>query len=337
MSDLSTIFRNLEIRSPHEYDFGGMSFRVPAYTPAPFGGRFSPFAAGVPPLVGDLQQRLYEHAYMRELTGRIEDPPPPQSIEDYMDTLSAANATRERWDSGWVITQFAPNGGIWAKKGEIVQSFAPGRYASMQGAAPFAGAPVNVFFSKESRELQPGFYHVFGERPFDDRNPGLSRIYFHIDEAGAPMLVNALTSTLNRFLVPFRMKTLSYRGVYARSDAAVLFFPKRHFPIIAQLIAGRIRGSVRDHLRPRVPLMTKRLFDGIALAEDPGNGDSFGTSRCRLIAQAIWDAYARGQQSEEARMQELDMQFTRNGLALARPYLRAASADVYEIAMEIAA
>ncbi|HWW62309.1 MAG TPA: T3SS effector HopA1 family protein [Thermoanaerobaculia bacterium] len=336
MSDLATIFRAVEIRSPHDYMLGGVSFRVPAYSPAPFGGQFSPFAAGVPPLVGDLQQRLYEHAYMRELTGRIEESQ-PQSIEDYMDVLSAANATRERWDSGWTITQFAHGGAIWAKKGDVVQSFAPGRYAGMQGAAPSVGAPVNVYLAKESRELQPGFYHMFGELPFDDRTPGLARIYFHIDEAGAPLLVNAVTSTLNRFLVPFRMKTLSYRGVYVRSDAAVLFFPKRHFPIIARLVAGRIRDAVRAHLRPRVPLMTKRLFDGVALAEDPGNGDSFGTNRCRLIAQAIWDAYARGQQSEEARMQELDMQFTRNGLALARPYLRAASADVYEIPMEIAA
>src|SRR5215212_2887361 len=309
MSDLATIFRSIDIRSPHEYNLGGTSFRVPAYTPAPFGGQFSPFAAGVPPLVGDLQQRLYEHAYMRELNGRIEDAPPSQSIVDYMDELSAANATRERWDGGWVITQFAHNGAIWAKKDEIVQSFAPGRYASMHGATPSVGAPVNVYLSKESRELQPGFYHVFGERLFDDHSRGLSRIYFHIDEAGAPALVNAITSTLNRFLVPFRMKTLSYRGVYIRADAAVLFFPKRNFPIIAQLIAGRIRGSVRDHIRPRIPLMTKHLFDGIAAAEDPGNGDSFGTSRCRLIAQAIWDAYARGQQSEEARIQELDMQF----------------------------
>ena len=336
MSDLEAIFRAVSIRSLHEYELGGVAFRVPQFSPAPFGGQFSPFAAGVPALVGDLQQRLYEHAYMRALNGKVEDAPPTQSTTDYTDALSAANATRERWDAGWQVAQIGPNGAVWAQKGAAMQTFAPGRYATMQGAAPFAGAPINVYLAKESRVLQPGFYHVFGEVPFDERAQNLTRIYFHIDEPGAPLLINAITSSLNRFRVPFRMKTLSFRGVFVRADAAVLFFPKRSFPIIAQLLA-RIRASVRDHLRPHVPLMTKKLFDGIAVAEDPGNGDSFGTSRCRLIAQAIWDAYMRGQQSDEARMQELDMQFTRNGLALARPYLRAASADVYVIPMEAAA
>lgn len=334
MSDLEAIFRAIVIRSQHEYELGGVSFRVPAYSPAPFGGQFSPFAAGVPPLVGDLQQRIYEHAYVRPLNGRIDDAPPPPSMASLADALSAANATRERWDAGWRIVQLAPNGHIWARKGAAVQSFAPGRYATVQGAPPLVGAPANVYLAKESRDLQPGFYHVFGELPLDDRNDGrLTRIYFHIDEAGAPLLVNAVTSSLNRFLVPFRMKTLAYRGIYTRADAAVLFFAKRSFPIIARLLA-RIRGSVRDHLGARTPLMTKRLFDGIGLAEDPANGDSFGTSRCRLIAQAIWDAYTRGQQSEAARTQELDLQFARNGLVLALPYLRAASADVYEIPRE---
>ncbi|HVR41699.1 MAG TPA: T3SS effector HopA1 family protein [Thermoanaerobaculia bacterium] len=336
MSDLETIFRGVVIRSPVEYELGGVAFRVPAFSPAPFGGQFSPFAAGVPPLVGDLQQRLYEHAYTKPLGTHIEDTPPQQSSESLADALSQANATRERWDTGWRIAQFAPNGSVYAQKGAVMRSFAPGLYATMQGTSPMAGAPVNVYLAKGSRDMQPGFYHVFGEQPFDDRGLNLTRIYFHIDEAGAPQLINALTTSLNRFRVPFRMKSLSYRGVYTRADAAVLFFPKRSFPIIAQLL-GRIRANVRNHLRPRVPLMTKRLFDGIALAEDPANGDSFGTSRCRLIAQAIWDAYTRGEQSDEARMQELDMQFTRNGLALARPYLRAGSADTYEIPMELAA
>jgi hypothetical protein len=50
------------------------------------------------------------------------------------------------------------------------------------------------------------------------------------------------------------------------------------------------------------------------------------------VAQAIWDAYARGLQTEEARMLELAIQFQRNGLSLEKPHLRAASADIYEAA-----
>ncbi len=53
-------------------------------------------------------------------------------------------------------------------------------------------------------------------------------------------------------------------------------------------------------------------------------------NRSRLVAQAIWDAYARGMQTEESRMQELAIQFECNGLSLAAPHLRAASANIYE-------
>ena len=72
-----------------------------------------------------------------------------------------------------------------------------------------------------------------------------------------------------------------------------------------------------------MPLLDQRLHDGIGLAEDPATGESFGMSRSRLIAQAIWDAYARGQQSEESRMLELAIQFQRERLSLDQPHLRA--------------
>jgi hypothetical protein len=111
----------------------------------------------------------------------------------------------------------------------------------------------------------------------------------------------------------------------------VLFFAARYFQLIARLLPA-IRAEVREHLREATPLLTYRLGDGIGLAEDPATGESFGMSRSRLIAQAIWDAYARGTQSEESRMMELSIQFSRHGLSLDKPHLRAASADIYEVA-----
>lgn len=344
MSDLRNVLRSVIVRSPMEYELGGATFRVSAFASPAFGGHahahghghaHAPAAPELPPLVNDLQSRLYEYAYTRALNGRIEEVPQPQQAPQSLeDELTAANTTRERWEGGWQIVQFAPTGAIYARKGTMTQMVAPGRYALPQGGTPFPGAWVNIQIAKESREIQPGFYHVFSDVPLDDSTAGnLTRIYFNVDEAGAAPLVHAVTSTLNRLLVPFRMKTLSYRGLYTRSDAAVLFFSKRHFGIVARLL-GRIRGAVRDHLRARTPLMTKRLHDGIGVAEDPGGGDSFGTHRCRLIAQAIWDAYSRGAHSEEARFEELALQFTRNGLAIDKPWLRSGSADIYELPEE---
>jgi hypothetical protein len=311
-----------------EYELAGRTHKV-----APFGAGQSPmwsaYSAGQPPLVIDLQTNLYDEAYCRPLGSRAE---PPSSATSIVEALSAANAGRDRWESGWTLAQMMPNGHALARKGDLANVFPPGELTAANGGVPSAGAPLNVFFARESRTQQPGFYVANGETPAPfGADSRMTRIYWHIAEEGAVPLTRALTALLNRYQVPFRFKTLSYSGVYTRADAAVLYFATRYYQMIARLLPA-IREEVRNHLRPATPLLTLKLYDGIGLAEDPATGESFGMSRSRLIAQAIWDAYARGMQSEESRMMELALQFDRIGLSLDRPHLRAASADLYEAA-----
>jgi hypothetical protein len=326
--DVRRLFRATIIRSPLEYELAGRTHRV-----APFGAGQSPmwsaYSTGQAPLVVDLQTQIYDEAYCRPLGTRTDPPANPVSL---LETLSAANAGRDRWESGWVLAQYTNNGQAMARKGDDGNLFAPGEYSVVNGGPPSPGAQLHVFFARESRNQQPGFYIVNGETPAPfGSDSRMTRIYWHIAEEGAVPLVRSVSTLLNRYQVPFRFKTLSYSGAYTRADAAVLFFAARYFQIIANLLP-QIRAEVRGHLRTPTPLLTRRLHDGIGLAEDPANGESFGMNRSRLVAQAIWDAYARGTQSEESRMQELAIQFQRNGLSLDHPHLRGASADIYEVA-----
>lgn len=323
MSDaVRELFAATVLRSPMEYELAGRTHKV-----APFGAGQSPlwsaYATGQPPLVVDLEARIYEEAYCRPLGSRPEPPPQPQSLAEI---LSAANAGRDRWESGWTVAQPTQNGHVVARKGDLSHMFGPGEFAMHHGA-------LHVLFARESRTQQPGFYVANGETPAPFGSESrMTRIYWHIAEEGAVPLTRVVTTLLNRYEIPFRFKTLAFTGVYSRSDAAVLYFAARYFQAVMQLLPS-IREEVRDLLRPAVPLMTKKLHDGIGLAEDPGTGESFGMSRSRLIAQAIWDAYTRGMQSEEARMQELAIQFQRYGLSLDYPHLRPSSSDAfYEVA-----
>lgn len=326
--DLRELLRAVLIRSPMEYELAGRTHKV-----APFGAGQSPtwsaYSAGQPPLVIDLQTAIYDEAYCRSLGSRTEPTPNAVSL---VEPLSAANAGRDRWESGWLLAQMMPNGHAMAHKGELANVFAPGEFAAVHGGAPAAGGPLHVLFARESRTQQPGFYLANGETPAPfGADSRMTRIYWHVAEEGAVPLTRAVTALLNRYQVPFRFKTLAYSGVYTRADAAVLYFASRYYQIVARLLPS-IREEVRNQLRPATPLLTWKLFDGIGLAEDPATGESFGMSRSRLIAQAIWDAYARGLQTEESRMMELAIQFDRIGLSLERPHLRAASADIYEAA-----
>jgi hypothetical protein len=323
--DLRNLLRAVLIRSPMEYELAGRTHKV-----APFGAGQSPawsaYSAGQPPLVVDLQTCIYDEAYCRPLGSRTE---PPANAVSLVEQLSAANAGRDRWESGWSLAQKMADGHALARKGDLANVFAPGEFTAAPGGAPSAGAPLHVFFARESRTQQPGFYLANGEAPAPfGADSRMTRIYWHIAEAGAVPLTRAVTALLNRYQVPFRFKTLAYGGAYTRADAAVLYFASRYHQIVARLLPA-ILAEVRSHLRPATPLLTLRLYDGVGLAEDPATGESFGMSRSRLIAQAIWDAYARGLQTEESRMLELAIQFDRIGLSLDRPHLRAASADIY--------
>ncbi|HYC88935.1 MAG TPA: T3SS effector HopA1 family protein [Thermoanaerobaculia bacterium] len=329
--NLRALFRAIVIRSPMEYELAGRVQKV-----APFGAGQNPLWAAhsvnEPPLVVDLQTRIYDEAYCRPLGTRAD---PPASMVSLVDALSAANAGRDRWETGWTLVQVLPHGGITARKGDATHLFAPGEfsYAHQHGRAHVhPGAPLHVMFARESRTQQPGFYIINGDTPAPSGSDSrMTRIYWHIGEEGAVPLVRAVSTLLNRYQIPFRFKTLAYSGVYTRADAAVLFFAARYYGVILKLLP-LLRAEVAHSLRPAVPLLTRRLHDGLGLAEDPATGASFGMSRSKLVAQAVWDAYTRGTQSEEARMQELALQFERHGLSLERPHLRAGSADIYEVA-----
>lgn len=323
MSDIATELRRdlaaVIIRSPYELEIRGQSLPLP--DPAALYQR-NPMMFATSPLYVHLQNEIYDRLYTRP-TGQ------PAMGEDLTPLLSAANRGSERWEHDWTFWQPDPTGGVWATRELSVVLAQPGQWTAPNGGAAMPGAPLSVFLAKELPHAQPGFYISLGDVPFDRFTEGrMLRVYFDVEERGAAELMSAVTGTLNAFLVPFRFKILNRRGSFTRADAAVLYAGRRYYGIIARLLP-RIRERVQDVLREPVPLFTKALYPGIGLAEDPGSGDSFGLSRSRLLTQAIWNAWSRGDQSVDGRLAELERIFGAAGLRLDKPYLNAGSADLY--------
>jgi hypothetical protein len=138
-----------------------------------------------------------------------------------------------------------------------------------------------------------------------------------------------VTQTLNRFQVPFRYKCMTISGQFERLDAAVLYVSKKFFRISAELAASG-RETLKAFLRPETPLFTRKLAPGLAFAEDPGNGESFGMNRCRILAEGICRAASKGLSKEGERMQEVARHFAQYGLSFDRIHLNAQSADFYD-------
>jgi len=284
--------------------------------------------------VVQLQQLFYESCYCRRFGGAPSAFRGVQAPDSsFIETLAAANTSREHWDVGWRLQQLLPSGQIVAGKGALTRMVWPGEFLSHgpPGMPSGPGTEISLFVAKESRTIQPGFYYVFGEALADQEEElGPVRLYWNITAPGAAPLVAGITAVLNRFAIPFRFKCLSVPEWFDRADAAVLYIAKRHYRVAALLLADVHRAVVQS-LKAATPLFTKPLADGLGLAEDPMTGESFGMNRCRLLAAAVCNAHARGLDTPEARLSEVTAAFAAAGLSLERPYLNGGSADAYAL------
>lgn len=175
---------------------------------------------------------------------------------------------------------------------------------------------------------QPSWYMAHG-RP---EPPGTKwlRLYWHVTSQGAPILLGVATEILNRLQVSFRLKILLDTSI-DRRDAAVLYLPLSRW-IVARDFVEAIANRLEDlgALHPAIPLFAKAIRPGVGLAEDPQTGVSFGMHRSGLVARALARSYLSGHAEEEQQWSGLSAEFAREGLSIERPYLNAASRDLYE-------
>jgi hypothetical protein len=197
-------------------------------------------------------------------------------------------------------------------------------------------APISSFMSalseanagKKSFIAQPGCYLALGQpEPSGTKWP---RLYWNVNPSGAITLVSIATGILNRLRVSFRLKVLLDTSV-ARRDAAVLYVPLADWPAARDIIGpvGRQLDESRN-LEPATPLFTKTLRPGVALAEDPQTGVSFGMHRSALVACSLAKSFIAGHTEENQQSSDLQGEFERENLSIDRAYLNPGSADVYE-------
>jgi len=288
-----------------------------------------PLAARFPSST-QVQHYLYEHCFCRRFGSGARVEVPAGSL---LEELSQSNSGKDLWDPGWRIDELLPDGRIRATRDGLTRAFWPGEFVSFEGpgVAPRAGVQVTAFFPRQSTGTQAGYYFAFGNTPEEDlEDNGLIRFYWAVDQAGAAALMRAVTGTLNRFQVPFRLKMPVDRSFYQRLDAAVLYVHKRFYPICSRLLLP-VHATLRPRLTIGTPLFTKPFAEGIGLAEDTGTQESFGMHRCRLLAEGIWNADRNGGLASPSRMDGLAKHFALHGIDLARPYLNPGSVDQYPI------
>jgi hypothetical protein len=329
--ELARIIDAVAILSPSSFTFAGY----------PSSGLAMPMMglkieAGMPPLMTELVGQLYQHCYSNRFAGQVvkAQMPRPEIDEEWVETLSRANSSRERWEDGWQVAHTTPQGQAIARRGSINRVLNPGEFVNLSGSGMFLApdASVRVYVPRDSRTMQPGYYFAFGETGADSADQlSVVRFYWNVSAEGAPRLLELISSGLNRWQVPFRFKTGSNPAILARSDSAVLYSPRRYAQITYELVL-EIHERILPLLRAEVPLFSLPLAAGLAFAEDTGTQESFGMARCRTLAQGIWQAHKSGALAIEERLATVERQFEAEGIPLERPWLNAGSANEFEFA-----
>jgi hypothetical protein len=283
-------------------------------------------------LSGEARERLAEILYAtlhcRKLPGSA--PADWVAAREFMHGLSAANAGTGTWQSGWVIRGFAPDGEIVAEKHGIrfwvpSRDFRPSRTPLQVGGHCWVKVP------EECYGLLPGFYLALADPgEIGVEGSGIVRVYWHLWSGGAAPLVASLTRELNRQGVPFELKLLADPAFYPRADGAVLYLSAGVYRAVVPLLS-RIHLEVRSWLRGSVSAFAKRIAHGVGLAEDPGEGSSFGQHRSALLADELAKPESLAADSGPERCRAVLTGLQRKGWAPEALYLNRGSTDAYPL------
>jgi hypothetical protein len=282
-------------------------------------------------LVFTLQSQLYSDFYCPGFVqppGQLDAGRPAASRTPFVEELASANAGAGYWTTGWVV-QGEEGRELLVHRQGLSLWVLPEEYSSVSDSPLAPGTNVRLRFPKEFLALSPGFYMALGDEELvRGEAQTVVRWYWHLTPPGAVRFLRSATQKLNQAHLPFKLKVLNDPTRFTRCDAVVLYILKSDYTVASQLLM-EIYSDVAGEIQPRVPVFTKELAPGVGLAEDPGQGESFGLHRCALLAEGMVRAYELRKQSLADRLAVVEACFASQGIQLDQPFLNPGAGDDY--------
>ena len=244
-----------------------------------------------------------------------------------LDAFLSELQTHDPWDDGWRIVNLTNSGSAVLEKEGWRRVAEPGSWSnntqSGQGGYAWLKRP------QPHPDSEGTFYYLYGAAAGDGLEQGNRfRLYFNTDENCAQELVSFIVKALDDHEVPFVLKTLRRPKDSKRVDSTILYASRKYHSLVLRLIGG-LSSSVLVSLGEATPLFSLPLERGIAVAEDPSSGESFGMNRMRLVAEVLVQLWREGVQDEDARLGEIRSRFEKSGLRFEFPHLEEGSSINY--------
>ncbi len=254
----------------------------------------------------------------------------------FYEQLHHSNCGKGYFDPDWQILRQESDGSFAVAKGGLTLHINGDRYLAPPNKSISGGDRISLLMPRNL--VQNGFYMAVGNAGLNSHNSDRNtrdttvRIYFHLSPEGAVAVMASLTEHLNAIGIPFSFKVLYNPSNYDRFDSGVLYFEKNFYSQVHRSLQVIYLENQR-HFRAEVPLFTKQLLPGLAVAEEPdqkfSEQESFGTNRCQIIADALITTWDSGDSSPNKRLEAIFQNFFRLGIDLKQPYLNAYSEDIY--------
>jgi hypothetical protein len=279
----------------------------------------------------ELDGWLYD-AYRRRSAPRPQ-PVDREADRELLEALRRANCGRGTWEPDWRVEHFEAEGAVAVSKGGLVffperRRVKPAGGNDVQAGALAPGSGCRVFVPEERQRLYPGFYVALGdaERAPFDALPYVVRVYWHLCSGAAVAWVGGLSTGLNARGVPYRLKVASSHRGFDAADSGVLYLEAGSVEL-AWPVVEEVYAAVRPQMRAAHPLLTLRLAPGLAVAEGPADGASFGRDRVLRIASALRRMVGGAVELPplEDRCRAVAAAFSRAGLDASRTHLSSVS------------
>ncbi len=248
---------------------------------------------------------------------------------EFYDRLHKSNSGEGYFDPSWQVLRQEPDGSLAVAKGGLTLHIEGEKHLQQSEQSAAQGDLVAIRMPRNL--VQNGFYMAVSNAG-PDTHPHTVRIYFNLSPEGAVAVMGSLTRQLNETTIPFTFKVLYNHSDYGRYDSGVLYFERSNYEVVRQVLRS-VYAKERSHFRTEVPLFTKLLAPGLALAEEPdckfATQESFGMNRCQIVANGLLEARQKGDESTECRMAFIRQHFSLLGIDWQRAYLNANSDDIY--------
>lgn len=283
-------------------------------------------------LIDALAQHLYQNFYTVGAPIRFPRSNTPStdcaSGLQLQQQLGRANACRGHRQQDWCVTGIDGER-LQLTRRELAIQMPAAACQPLHGRRFVVGEMAVVDAPSARPWRSPGYYMVVGDNvAARDEAETIVRIYWNVTGTGRVPLMQALTRGLNALQLVFWLKVAT-GAESARCDQAVLYFYRRDLAAVRAVLQDGYR-AVGSELRHAVPALTLRLAPGVAAAEDPGNGESFGSDRCALLAQGI----ARLGPGDAERVDAIAAHFVGQGIDFDRPYQALASPPLDDLAFD---